>query len=227
METEVRRMPMNAENIVNWPRPSTQGIEHGTVRGGGDEGFMVHGTSGVFVATEAFSCLVKPQAGDKIMYTRDPEGGCYILAILERPTGSDALLSFPGDVTVQSKKGNVSITAASGIDLATGSTISMRASEVSVSAVNGRLNVLDLQAIGDSFTGTLNRVHLISDAVDVVAQRVTQRLKSCYRWVEEIEHIMAGQMIHKVSNLFSVRARQTAITAKDDVKIDGERVHLG
>ena len=67
----------------------------------------------------------------------------------------------------------------------------------------------------------------ISDAVDVVAQRATQRLKSCYRWVEEIEHITAGQMIHKVSNLFSVRARQTAITAKDDVKIDGERVHLG
>lgn len=219
---------MNAENIVNWPRPSTQGIEHGTVRGGGEEeSYMIHGSSGIFVATVAFSCLVRPIAGDKIMYTRDPEGGCYILAILERPSGSDALLSFPGDVRVESKKGTVAIAAASGIDLATGSTVTMSASEVSVSAVNGRLNVLDLQATGDSFTGTLNRVHLISDAVDVVAQRVTQRLKSCYRWVEEIEHITAGQMIHKVSNLFSVRARQTAITAKDDVKIDGERLHLG
>ena len=219
---------MNAEKIVNWHRPSTQGIEYGTVRGGGEEdGYMVHGPAGIFVATVAFSCLVRPIAGDKIMYTRDSEGGCYILAILERFTGSDALLSFPGDVTVESKKGNVAIAAASGIDLATESAIAMRASEVNVSAVNGRLNVLDFQATGDTFTGSLNRVHLISDAVDLVAQRVTQRLKSCYRWVEEIEHITAGQMIHKVSNLFSVRARQTAITAKDDIKIDGERVHLG
>lgn len=219
---------MYAEKIVNWPGRTIQGIEHATVIGVSEEGnYMINSSSGIFVATLAFSCHVRPITGDKIMYTHDPELRCYILAILERQTGYDTILSFPGDVTVESKKGSVAIAAAAGIEMATGSAVNMRASEVSVSAVNGRVNVLDLQATVDSFTGSVNRVHLISDVFDVVAQRVTQRLKSCYRWVEQIEHITAGQMIHKVTNLFSVRARQTAITAKDDVRIDGERVHLG
>jgi len=218
---------MNAEKIVNWPGRTSQGVEYGTVKGGSEEGYVVSSPSGIFVSMVAFSCLVKPKAGDKVMYTRDHEGGCYILAILARPTGSDAVMSFPGDVMVESAKGRVTISGATGIDMTSGSAVGMRASEVNVTAVKGRLNVLDMQATADSFTGALKRVHLITDAIDVVAQQVTQRLKSCYRWVEQIEHTTAGQMIHKVQNLFSVRARQSVITAKDDVKIDGERVHLG
>lgn len=218
---------MNAEKIVNLPGRMTQGIELGTVRGGSEAGYVVHGPSGIIVATVAFSCLVKPMAGDKVMYTRDPQEGCYILAILERPTSPDAVLSFPGDVVVEAAKGHMTISAASGIDMATGAAVSLRASDINLSAAKGQFNMLEMQASADSFTGTLNRVRLVSDAVDVVANRLTERLKTCYRWVEEIEHVTAGQMISTIRNLFSVRARQSAITAKEDVKIDGERVHIG
>lgn len=227
METKVRENPMNAEKIVNWPGRATQGIEQGTVRGGDDEVYMIHGSSGIFVAKPAFSCVVKPMAGDKVMYARDPQNGCFILAILERPTGLNAVMSFPGDVSMESVRGNVTIAAAAGIELATGSAVNMRASEVNVSAARSRLNLLDIEATADSFTGNLSRVRLVSDAVDVVAKQVTQRLKTCFRWVEEVEQVDAGQMIQKVRNLFSLRARHAAVTAKDDVKINGERVHLG
>lgn len=218
---------MQATNIVNLPGRPTQTVEHGTVLGGGDDGYVVQGAAGTFAATVAFSCLLKPMAGDKVLYTRDTDGSSFILSILARPTGPDAVVSFPGDVVVEAAKGRVMIAGADGIDMSTSSTLTMLAADLNVAAASAHLNIADTQAAGDSFTGTLNKVRLFSDAIDVVAKRVTQRVKTSFRWVEQIEHVTAGQMLHSVRNLFSVRARQTAIKAKDDVKIDGKRVHLG
>lgn len=218
---------MSAEKIVKWPGKTAGHIEFGTVNGESEDGLTVHGPSGTFMAKVAFSCHVRPIAGDKVMYTRDPESGCYILAILERLTGTDTVLSFPGDVKVESANGLVNIAARAGIDLTTGSAVTLTASDINVSAAQGRFTVLDMQAAGESFSGSLKKMQLISDTIDVVAQRLTHRLKSSYRWIEEIEHTAAGQMLHRVRNLFSVRSRHSTITAEQDVKINGERVHLG
>lgn len=218
---------MNAEKIISWPGQKSQGMEYGVVMGGEDSLYMVHSQTGTFSAIVAFSCVVKPQVDDKVMYVREPDGNCYILAILERNVRSETIMSFPGDMTIETTKGHVSIAGNAGINLSTDTTIDIHSSDINVSASKGRLNVSETHATGDTFSGRLNRVQLISESIDTVAKRATQRLKTCYRWVEQIEQTTAGQLIQKVNNLFSVRARQTAITAKEDVKVDGERIHLG
>lgn len=218
---------MQTANIVNLPGRETAGIDHGSVMGGGEEGYVVQGAAGTFVAAVAFSCVVKPMAGDKVLYTRAVDGSAYILSILARPSGPDAVVSFPGDVVVEAAKGRVTLAGADGIDMSSAESVNMLASEVNIAAEKSRFTVGDVQAASESFTGNVNKVRLFSDAIDVVAKRVTHRLKTCFRWVEKIEHVTAGQMVNSVRNLFSVRARQSTIKAKDDVKIDGKRVHLG
>lgn len=218
---------MQTANIVNLPGRDSAGIDHGSVMGGGEGGYVVQGMAGTFVAAVAFSCIVKPMAGDKVLYTRADDGSAYILSILARPTGPDAVVSFPGDVVLEASKGRVSLAGAAGIDMSTAESVNMLASEVNVAAERSKLTIADIRAASERFTGNVSKVRLFSDAIDVVAKRATQRMKTCFRWVEQIEHVTAGQMINSVRNLFSVRARQSAIKAKDDVKIDGKRVHLG
>lgn len=218
---------MQTANVVNLPGRESAGIDHGTVMGGGEGGYVVQGRAGTFVAAVAFSCLVKPMAGDKVLYTRAEDGSGYILSILERSTGRDAVVSFPGDVVVEAAQGRVCLAGAEGVDLTSAASVNMLAGELNLAAETGRLNVADMRASGHSFTGNVSKVRLFSEAIDVVAKRATQRFQTCFRWVEQIEHVKAGQMINSIRNLFSIRARHSAIKAKDDVKIDGKRVHLG
>lgn len=218
---------MQTANIVNLPGREPTGIAQGRVMGGGEDGYVVQGAAGTFVAAVAFSCMVKPMAGDTVLYARGDDGNAFILSILARPNGHDAVVSFPGDVLLETAKGRVTLAGAKGIDMTTSASVNMLASEVNVAAETGKLHVADVQAASDSFTGNISKVRLFSEAIDVVAKRATQRLKTCFRWVEQVEHVTAGQMINSVRNLFSIRARQSSIKAKDDVKIDGKRVHLG
>lgn len=218
---------MNAEKILAWPVRDTGGVEYGTIRQEDDGAYKVHGPSGIFTANAAFSCLVKPLSGDKVMYAQDSEGRCYILAVLERPTSTNAVLSFPGNVALESTGGHVIISARSGIEFSTREELNLTASDLNLSAATARLNVVDLQATGESFIGNMTRARFLSDTVDLVAARVTQRAKSVFRWIDEVEQVSAGQMIQRVRTLFSVRSRHSSISAESDVKINGSRVHLG
>lgn len=218
---------MQTASVVNLHGRGSAITEHGHVMGGGEDGYVVQGATGTFVAAVAFSCMVRPMAGDRVLYTRGEDGSAFILSILARPTGPDAVVSFPGDVVLETAKGRVTLAGAEGIDMTTGSSVNMLASEVNIAAESSKLTIAQVQALSSSFTGNVGKVRLFSDAIDVVAKRATQRLKTCFRWVEQMEHVTAGQMINSVRNLFSVRARQSSIKAKDDVKIDGKRVHLG
>lgn len=218
---------MNANKIANLRSSVAPFVDHGTVTGEGGGNYTVTGPSGSAVATVAFGCLVQPIVGDKVMYTCDTKGACYILAVLERTDGQDSVVRFPGDVVVEAAKGKIAFASADGIDMCTANSVNVLASDISISAEKGQASIAELQANGDSFTGAIKRVTLFSNTIEMVADSVVQRLKSCFRWVEQIEQVRAGQMVHKVRNLFSVRARQTTLISKADVKIDGKRVRLG
>jgi hypothetical protein len=57
--------------------------------------------------------------------------------------------------------------------------------------------------------------------------RMIQRIKDSFRIIERIEQVSAVDIIQNIKNAFIQRSRQVDITAKSDVKINGERIHMG
>lgn len=85
-------------------------------------------------ARRAFSCLIEPQAGDRVLASRLQDGACHVLHIVERGDGDKACLSAPGVSTLALRQ--------SRIDLHAGKSLHMgSAGEASLSAAGGTLSL--------------------------------------------------------------------------------------
>jgi len=70
-----------------------------------------------------------------------------------------------------------------------------------------------VQAQGQELQGTFDRVFQKSDQV--------------MRWVETIETLNIGNWVQNIKHTLNSRAQHQIITAKSDVRVDAERIHMG
>jgi hypothetical protein len=73
----------------------------------------------------------------------------------------------------------------------------------------------------------LGRVEAIFGTVEAVVERVLQRLKRSYRFVEETDHVRAGTIDVTAEGTMSLHSNDTMMTADRLVKVDAEQVQLG
>jgi len=191
-----------------------------------DDQYELQSVAGRFFSQCAFSCLVKPETGDKVAYLKDEVGCCYVLNILERES-KHMSLKIPGDLKMQTENGQLLMAASKGVNLVTKNTCSIVAEKFSALASEGNINIKNLKANGENLDSTINEINVIANSVTTVAGLLMQRVKNSFRAIEVLEKIEAGQMLTTAKKLFSVRSKQTMVTAEQDVKIDGERVHIG
>ncbi len=220
---------MLAENISPFRVDTKIDIEYGVIHGVGENNsqYVVQSTAGVFVANRAFSCVIQPEAGDKVMVSRDNNRQCHILAIIERSIGDSATLAFEGDINLSSKKGKISVSAGESIDMVTTGKVSVFSKEIDLVANKSLINIEQITAVGDELNSNMQRVKVFADSIDTVAGRLTQHLKNAFRIIEGVDQTKAGEMLTTIKNLFSLRSRQAAVLAKKDMKIDAERIHMG
>jgi len=191
-----------------------------------DDQYELQSVAGRFFSQCAFSCLVKPEAGDKVTYLKDETGCCYVLNILKRESRNMSL-KIPGDLDMQAENGQLTMTASVGLNLVSKNSCSIITEKFNTIASEADMNIKNIKANGERLDSTVNEINVIAHSVTTVAGLIMQRVKNCFRAVEVLEKIEAGQMITSVKKLFSVRSKQTMVTAEQDVKIDGERVHIG
>ncbi len=85
---------------------------------------------------------------------------------------------------------------------------------------------LELEAGGRvSIRGS--EVRIEADKVETVARSVFERCVNGYRWVKETLQTRAGRMRTVVEGHSTLRAERIVRVAQKDVKIDGEKIHLG
>jgi len=75
--------------------------------------------------------------------------------------------------------------------------------------------------------GQVEKIRLIVTTFDSLIERLTQRIKRSYRTIEEIDRLRAGRLDYLIDKLLSLRGKYSMLTAKEDVKIDAERIHMG
>lgn len=218
---------MQAQNIISINRSPAIEIEYGTVQSSVEDKFIIQCQADIFTARRAFSCVVNPEAGDEVMFSHDSKQNYCILAIIDRPDQQCAKLSFPGDVTIESARGEVSLVGQKGLQFASPESIALRASKVNVMAARGLINIDDVTLTGEKATSHISGLTVFAKSLDTVADRVSQKLKNSFRVIEGVDQTRAGDVLTTIKNLFSLRSRQSAIIAKKDIKIDAQRIHMG
>lgn len=211
---------------VNVNQSSTGHTETAVVQGGFGREYMVHGSNGVMRATLAFSCLVTPEAGDKVLINCAAKES-HILAIIERPQSNKMKLGFPGDVSMESSTGDIKLTAAKELTLTSAQEARIASAKVSMSALQTNIHSDKMSVSGDSISSQWREVTSVSDAMNLIVGNLTQRLKNCFKRVEGVEQKASQNYLQNIDKTLSIRSRDAVVTARKDVKIDGERIHMG
>jgi hypothetical protein len=209
---------MQAEKITAIHAYNDIQIETGTVQTCDGDQFRIFTQAEQISAAKAFSCLVEPQPGDIVLFSREPGRKNHILSITERPDDVNASLKFPGEVTLN---------AAQGLNLSSAQDITLASEQITVLASTGLLSIDSLNAVGTKLMAKIDHVQTVAETVETVAGQLLQKLKNSFRLVEGVDQTRAQDVITTVRNLYSMRSKQAAILAKKDIKVDAERIHMG
>ncbi len=207
------------------PEPGATGLIQAKVADAGEDICRLAGAAGSFTARRAASCLLQPAPGDTVL-AAEVGGSTWILAVLTRGD-SPAVLPLPADSTIKVAQGSLKLAVQDELTLAAGRQVSALAPEVSVQAARATVGLGALQLAAGLVEATVDRVKTVVDLLDTVAQRVRVKAGSMHREVEDLDHLQAGQLFYSIKSVLNMRGKHTVISAESEVRVDGERIHLG
>jgi len=200
--------------------------ELATIQGGFGNDYMVLSERGVFRANKAYSCLVQPLPGDKVLISSNGNEH-YILAIIERTDTHNMTLAFPGDVALEAKVGAINLISSEQISLTSASKTQLTSSEIGVTTAKMNIQANECSVMGDKAVSRWREINVFSSAMNLVTERLTQRIKNSFKTVEGLDQQTSLNFLQTIGKTLSIRSRDAVITARKDVKIDGERIHMG
>ncbi|KYF52204.1 hypothetical protein BE08_20940 [Sorangium cellulosum] len=187
---------------------------------------VVRLASGRYEARRAKSCLVAPEAGDKVLCAIDPDG-VYVLAVLEGREGAPTKLAADGDLEIQARGGRLAVCASERVDIVGAREVAMTGAEVHVRAPKGSIAIQELGFFGRLVQAEVAKVALVAQEVDSRLTRLTQRVKRVFRFVEELDQTRAGSVDLRAESMIGIRGENAVISARVLAKIDGEQIHIG
>ena len=201
------------------------GLIQAKVVDAGEDICRLLGPAGSFTARRAASCLLQPGAGDTVL-AADLADGTWILAVLVRG-GSPAVIPLPADSTLRVAQGSLQLSVPDELTLAAGRQLTAIAPEVSLQAARAGITLGALQFAAGLVEATVDHIKTATEFLDTVAQRVRLKAVSVHREVEDLEHLKAGQLFYSIKNVLNMRGKHAVVSAQSEVRVDGERIHLG
>jgi peptidoglycan hydrolase-like protein with peptidoglycan-binding domain len=177
-------------------------------------------------ARRAKSCLVAPEIGDKVLCAVDGDG-IFVVAVLEGRDSAPTQIAVEGDLQIRSRSGRVAVGAPQGVALVSSSDVSVSAREVNVRAPKGSVAIDDLGGFGRLVQAQVIKVTLAAKEIDTIAERLSQRVKRAFRFVEDIDQTRAGTVDLRAEKMIGIRGENAVIAARVLAKVDGEQIHIG
>ncbi len=205
---------------------SATSMEEALVMGGGTDNWIIQSSSGTYKASKAFSCLVYPEIGDRVLSVSLASGGSSILAILERKMSQTTRLNFDGDVNINASR-SIRLFATKRLDAFSGETIQLDSKEFSLRSKIASMIFNRLSATGGEATHNIGKVRILAKTIETVSETSRQVANHSFRLVAGLESVKAGEILQRVKKRFTVQSRQVNILAEDDAKLNAKRVHLG
>lgn len=198
---------------------------YGQVKMKDDNFFWVETDEGVCKAIKSVSCLIEPLIFDEVLLSSDHNEKSYILSVLEREKNVKSNLVFDGDVSFEVRRGDLEFNAQS--VCLSGEHISMTSKELDISSLNGKARIHDFTFLGNVFSSQVNSIKIIAKTMHSVIERLTQKVKRSYRWIESLEQIKAGRLSYFARESIFLKGKRSSLLAEKKVKIDAEKIHLG
>ena len=178
--------------------PAATALAQAWVAGADGDAFLLSRPSGEPVrARRAAGCLLQPEAGDMVLACLQPGGTSYVVCVLEK-AGEVATLALGPEVTLTARSGQLEL---QGAEVAVRARTAMR---------------LEAPAI-----------HFLGRTLDLVFDRLVQRARNSFRWIQELDQVHARRSHTAVSERYTLRSGSASIVAEDEVKVDGKRINLG
>lgn len=155
-------------------------------------------TEGGALVSRAFSCLVEPRAGDLVMIGEGGSEGSYILQIIERPAAQS-----------EGASADLSLPRCESLSLSA-KVLSLQGAKAVAVRSGGDVDVI-------STGGTLRMA-----AANIVSSAASSIVQLAEHWMGR-----AAQMSLDASALLRTHGRHHVMTASQEMRIDGERIHMG
>ena len=197
-----------------------------TVKGVSSQSLMIDIGAGVINARVAFSCLVVPVIGDVVLVNH-VANDYYVLAVLERLAEQNMTLAFPANVKMLAADGQLDLIATKNICLMSSAETHMMAGKMHMTAGDMNITTGKLTSRSQEIESHSQSVKLYTNILNTVAKQITQKTDMLLRWVEGVETLSIGNLIQNVRQNYTSHSQQAVITASKDMRIDGERIHMG
>ena len=186
----------------------------------------VRAAAGLYRAKRAASCLVAPAPGDRVLVAVAESGEGWVLAVLERADEGALPLRFEGDVELSST-GAVRLEGDEGVELRSKRTVGIAARLLDVRAIDVRAATERLGLAGGVAQVSLESAKAVIGTLDTTFERLSSRMKRCYRFVEELDMTRAHEIDTRAEKTLHLRSKNTFVNAEQLVKLEGEQIHLG
>lgn len=110
-----------------------------------------------------------------------------------------------------------------GVLQGTGKTTFMVPGDFEVLAPRGRINLI----AGKGFQVKSPEVKITAGKLELVAKRISEHFTDVTRWVKNTLQVRAGRIRTEVEGDYQVKAKRINERAVEDVRIDGDKIHLG
>lgn len=200
----------NTNKVVAIAQPLAGQLFTGTVESIENNRITLIGAQGPLQAQRAKSCLLDPQPNDLVLF-------CVV-----------ADKTFVTDVLSSSEEVSSSIiTLPANTELHCANHLTMKAPKmksisVSHQVLSGELDVQTKQA-----KLTSDDTELSTGTLRTMVKRGYQTFEQLFKSVTQAEHHSAGSLLQNIKQLWTAKSQQTVISAKQDVKVDAQRIHMG
>lgn len=173
----------------------------------------------------AKSCLVAPEAGDRVLCALEGDS-VYVLAVLEGTTTSTRV-AVPGELDIVAQGGRMSLRSPDAVNVQGGSAISMTSPKLEMRAASGSIAIDQLMFLGKRVMAEAGKVVVAARELDTLADRVVQRAKRVFRFVEDVDQTQAGTVDIRANSLLGLRGENAIVSARVMTKVDADQIHLG
>lgn len=205
-------------NLAKKMEPVRPELEYGTVTE--SAGALVVDTSlGELRAVRAAGCLLRPEKGDTVLLSVDSSGGAWVLSVLQRSGAAPGTMELEGDSVLLVRGGSLTVAPEAGLDCVTGrATLQAQTAELGADSVSLSARL---------FSSQVELAKRVAGAVEEVSREFTRRAASYFRFTTGHEDRQAGSSRQLVEETMTIHSKNSLIVSEEQVKIDGELIHMG
>ena len=206
------------------PLDSANSIDKATIKAINNQLFLVTGSQGIQNAKVAASCLIAPDVGDTVMICT-LAGECYITAVLEKQQSAHRI-KVDGDLKLETS-GVTTLSSKGGINQVSSGEVAVTANSIRQTSNEQQVTCKSLNMHTQDSSLQAKNINVVAEQSNTVINRCYQKAEQVMRWVETIETLNIGTWVQNIKGTLNSRAQNQIMTAKSDVKVDAERIHMG